>query len=104
MYWENKKNNEQRYDGIDQLTWDDLAMNTVFKKVNYTQTSVGSEYLFNQLRDIDPSLKNIQDKERLYTLLESNQGLREDILRILSGLGKQDYTNSSSFFMRIKVT
>ncbi|MEK5530182.1 hypothetical protein BK128_14070 [Viridibacillus sp. FSL H7-0596] len=98
MYWENKKNNEQRYDGIDQLTWDDLAMNTVFKKVNYTQTSVGSEYLFNQLRDIDPSLKNIQDKERLYTLLESNQGLREDILRILSGLGKQDYTNSSSFF------
>ncbi|MGG0663205.1 hypothetical protein ABE042_03745 [Viridibacillus arvi] len=98
MFWENKKNSESRYDGIDQLTWDDLAMNTVFKKINYTQTSVGSEYLFNQLRDIDPSLKDIQDKENLYELLESNQALREDILRILSGLGKQDFTNSSSFF------
>ncbi|MFE6168635.1 hypothetical protein ACFVP8_12315 [Viridibacillus arvi] len=30
MYWENKRNSESRYDGIDQLTWDDLAM-----KVNW---------------------------------------------------------------------
>lgn len=98
MYWENKKNSEPRYNGIDQLTWDDLAMNTVFKKINYTQSSVGSEYLFNQLRDIDPSLEDLQDKEKLYSLLESNQALREEVLLILSGLGKQDYTNSSSFF------
>ncbi|MBK3496327.1 hypothetical protein JFL43_15945 [Viridibacillus sp. YIM B01967] len=98
MYWKNKKNSGPRYDGIDHLTWDDLSMNTVFKKINYTQTSVGSEYLFNQLRDINPSLEDIQDKEELYRLLESNQALREEVLLILSGLGKQNYTNSSSFF------
>ncbi|WP_397538032.1 hypothetical protein [Rummeliibacillus pycnus] len=98
MYWENKKNNNPNYDGVDQLTWDDLDMHNVFQKINYTQTSVGSEYLFNQLRDIDPTHENIQDEEELYKLLENNQALREEMLLILSGLGKKDYTNSSSFF------
>ena len=98
MYWENKKNSNPNYDGVDQLTWDDIDMHTVFQKINYTQTSVGSEYLFNQLRDINPTLENIQDEEELYELLGNNQALREEILLILSGLGKKDYTNSSSFF------
>ena len=53
-YWSNKKNSKSSYDGVDQLTWDDLAMDEIFRKLNYTQSSVGSEYLFNQLRDIDP--------------------------------------------------
>ena len=97
-YWANKKNSKSSYDGVDQLTWDDLAMDEVFQKLNYTQSSVGSEYLFNQLRDINPSLVQVQNNEELYTLLASNQELREEILLILSGLGKRNYTNSSSFF------
>lgn len=97
-YWENKKRSKSGYDGVDQLTWDDLAMNEVFKKLNYTQSTVGSEYLFNQLRDINPSLVQQQNNEELYTLLASNQELREEIILILSGLGKRNYTNSSSFF------
>lgn len=97
-YWENKKNSQSNYDGVDQLTWDDLAMDEVFRKLNYTQSSVGSEYLFNQLRDINPSLMQVQNKEELYTLLASNQELREELLLVLSGLGKRNYTNSSSFF------
>ncbi|WP_186671739.1 hypothetical protein [Sporosarcina sp. BP05] len=97
-YWENKKSSKLGYDGVDQLTWDDLTMNEVFKKLNYTQSTVGSEYLFNQLRDINPSLVQVQNNEELYTLLASNQELREELLLILSGLGKRNYTNSSSFF------
>ena len=38
-------------------------------------------------------------KMNSYTdFLRSKQGLREEILLKLSGLGKQDYANSSSFF------
>ncbi|MEK5037563.1 MutS-related protein [Sporosarcina sp. FSL K6-3457] len=97
-YWANKKNSQSNYDGVDQLTWDDLAMDEVFQKLNYTQSTVGSEYLFNQLRDINPSLAQVQNNEELYTLLATNQELREELLLILSGLGKRNYTNSSSFF------
>ena len=80
------------------MTWDDLAMNEVFKKLNYTQSTVGSEYLFNQLRDINPSLVRVQNNQELYTLLASNQELREEIILILQVSGKRNYTNSSSFF------
>ncbi|MGX9134328.1 MutS-related protein [Rummeliibacillus sp. JY-2-4R] len=99
MYWENKRNSEEVYDGIDQMTWNDLSLQEVYNKLNYTQTSVGSEYLYNQLRDINPLQNNFQENEQLYGLFESKQGLREEILLILSGLGKQDYANSSSFFI-----
>lgn len=99
-YWSNRKRNSKNYDGVDQLTWDDLGMNDVFKKLNYTQSTVGSEYLFNQLRDINLSEK--QNDEELYRLIATDQQLREEILLILSRLGKQNYTNSSSFIYDLK--
>lgn len=97
-YWKNKKEHAEFYAGVDQITWDDLAMEQVFEKLNYTKTSVGSEYLFNQLRDIDPELENIHYKEELYELLTHNHKLREKVLLILSSLGKRNYANSSSYF------
>ena len=97
-YWENKKNSVSSYDGVDLLTWHDLSMDQVFQKINYTQTSVGSEYLVNQLRDITLSLDHVEEDEKLYIALENNQEIREEIMLALSKLGKRDYTNSSSFF------
>lgn len=101
-YWSNRKRNSKNYDGVDQLTWDDLAMNDVFKKLNYTQSTVGSEYLFNQLRDININPSEKQNDEELYRLIAADQQLREEVLLILSRLGKQNYTNSSSFIYDLK--
>lgn len=97
-YWRNKKERAEFYAGIDQITWDDLAMDQVFKQMNYTKTSVGSEYLFNQLRDIDPKLERLQSKEELYTLVAHDDKLREQVLLILTSLGKRNYADSSSYF------
>lgn len=96
-YWENKKRGKP-YDGVDALTWSDLSMDEVFNKLNYTQTSVGSEYLLNQLRDIELSKSAVEQDEQIYLALEKNEDLREELLLILSKLGKQDYTDSSAFF------
>src|SRR5690606_14561575 len=90
-YWRNKKERAEFYAGIDQITWDDLAMDQVFKQMNYTKTSVGSEYLFNQLRDIDPKLERLHSKEELYTLVAHDDKLREQVLLILTSLGKRNY-------------
>lgn len=97
-YWKNKKEHAEFYAGVDQITWDDLAMDQVFKKINYTKSSVGSEYLFNQLHDIDPKFEGLQSKEELYKLVEKDEKLRERVLLILSNLGKRNYANSSSYF------
>lgn len=100
-YWRNKKEPADFYAGIDGITWDDLSMDQVFKKLNYTKSSVGSEYLFNQLRDIDPKLQGLQSKEELYTLMEKDDALREKVLVILSGLGKRNYADTSSYFYNL---
>lgn len=97
-YWRNKKEHAAFYAGVDQLTWDDLAMDQVFQKINYTKTSVGSEYLFNQLRDIDPQLEGVESKENLYVLMAKDTKLREKVLLILSSLGKRNYADTSSYF------
>lgn len=99
-YWKHRKEHAEFYAGVDQLTWNDLAMKEVFEKLNYTKTSVGSEYLFNQLRDIDPKLKDVFEKEELYILLANDRKLREKVLLILSGLGKRNYADSSSYFYK----
>ncbi len=99
-YWENKRKYIGHDDGVDQLTWNDLSMQEVFEKLNYTKSSVGSEYLFNQLHDIDPRLSDVKEQEELYVLIEKDQKLREKVLLILSSLGKQNYANSSSYFYK----
>lgn len=95
-YWKNKKNNTNYY-GVDDVTWNDLSMDEVFKRINYTKTSVGTEYLFNQLRDIDFS-RDLEKDEKLYNLLETDHDLRESLLLLLVRLGKLNHLNTSSFF------
>ncbi len=97
-YWKNKKAKAQFYKGVDQLTWDDLSMDRVFKKMNYTQSSVGSEYLFNLLREVDPYANRFEGRERLFHLFTADAKLRERVLLILESLGKRPYANSSSYF------
>lgn len=97
-YWKNKNQAASTYDGINQFTWDDLAMQEVFEKINYTKSSVGSEYLFNQLREINPNTTNSEEKEELYQLLGHDQSLREKVLLILSSLGKRNHANTSAYF------
>ena len=40
---------------IDDITWNDLDMDTVFALINHTQSASGAEYLYHMLRH--PSLK-----------------------------------------------
>lgn len=82
-YWRNKRKHTDTSIGIDQLTWNDLAMQEVVEKLNYTQTSVGSEYLFDLLHNVDPELVDASGKEALNTLLANDHMLREKVLLIL---------------------
>ena len=52
-YLKNKKDKENKINDteyIDDITWNDLDMNEVFKHINNTYSSVGDEYLYNMLR------------------------------------------------------
>ena len=40
-YYKARKENENVNESIDELTWNDLDMDTVFKRTNYTSTTFG---------------------------------------------------------------
>ena len=40
----------QKENDIDEITWNDLSMDNIFARVNFTQSSSGEEYLYAMLR------------------------------------------------------
>jgi len=82
---------------IDHITWDDLEMDNVFKRINVCLTSVGEEYLYNLLHEISLNAEHIAQREKLITFLESNPETMQHIQKHLFYLGKQNYNGMTSY-------
>src|SRR5699024_6254395 len=75
---------------IDDITWNDLDMYTVFSLINHTYSSIGSEALYQRLRSYD---LNDQDQSKIESIIhfyEEHPKQREKIQFIFAQLGKQD--------------
>ncbi|OTP06933.1 DNA mismatch repair protein [Enterococcus sp. 10A9_DIV0425] len=73
---------------VDDLTWYDLDMFEVFEGINHTYSSVGSEALYQRLRNFD--FGQDQRLETLITFYEENPMVREKIQYQFARLGKKD--------------
>ena len=75
---------------IDDQTWHDLNMDSVFEKIDRTTTAFGEQMLYNILRT--PLLEDEQllKRHRIANLFQSNSILRDDILLKLRRLGSSD--------------
>ncbi len=87
--------NNQRL--IDEITWSDLEMDEVFKRINQTRTSVGEEYLYHVLHQSPMEEENIIKREPLINWLNLNPNERVEIQMIMSGCGKENYNNFSYY-------
>lgn len=100
-YYENKCN-AKIIEGstiVDDITWTDLNMDEVFKKINNTQSTVGQEKLYDMLRRSlydDDKLKN---RDRLISYFKENESDRFNLQYILGKLGysKEIYTSNCLF-------
>ena len=50
---------------VDDLTWEDLGMDFLYKSMNYTMSSAGDEYFYYLLRTPFFSMKELKERERL---------------------------------------
>lgn len=57
---------------IDDITWNDLNMDEVFKKINSTWSAAGEEYLYHTLRTPSFSQEELQRKEDLITYFNTH--------------------------------
>lgn len=86
-YYRNLSKNSND-DFIDDITWNDLDMDSVFKRINSTLSSAGEEYLYALLRKPFKSETELSERCRIISLFENSEKTRNNIQLILAMLGK----------------
>lgn len=73
---------------LDDITWNDLSMDEIFREINITQSTVGEEYLYHMLRC--PSLKEEGRNEwdSLVQFFKENETKRMEIQKLMHRFGK----------------
>ena len=67
---------------IDDITWNDLGMDEVFKCINNTNSSVGQEYLYKMLREPVADAEKLHELDRLADEFTANEKERITIQKI----------------------
>jgi len=75
---------------VDDITWYDLDLFHIFKEINHTYSSVGSEALYQRLRFFDFDKEDQDKTEDLIDFYTKNPETREQIQIIFARLGKKD--------------
>lgn len=79
--------NKNQKEGIDNITWSDLSMDDVYKKINNTESSAGREVLYDMLRNPLYSLKELKKRDNIVEYFMHNFEERLKLQLILSNLG-----------------
>jgi hypothetical protein len=95
-YWDRKLKYEKIDGAIDELTWSDLDMDDVFKRLDTCLTSVGDEYLYAILHQPRWSDEPLKEREKRIAFFTEHPQERLEIQLILSKLGKSSYNDVSA--------
>lgn len=96
-YNHNKGDND-----IDDITYNDLNMDAVYKCVNHTMTSIGEEYLYALLRTPCTDIKALKERERVINCIEADNEGRIKLQIALAGMGKLNRISVYSYINDIK--
>lgn len=80
---------------VDDITWNDLSMDDVFKRINYTFSASGEEYLYYTLRDTKKSPEELKHLEDVIQFFADTPDVRVGIQYRMSRLG---YTGKYSLY------
>lgn len=97
VYYKSRKENEKSSDSIDELTWNDLDMDSVFKRTNYTSTTLGESYLYYKYREVSYDNDYWNTTEELIKAFNQNKDLRNSIKFNLMNVGKLNDTKLIHF-------
>lgn len=73
---------------IDDITWNDLNMDEVFKRMNYAHSAAGEEYLYYSLRSPITDQETLHKREKVIDFFRENEEERVAFQVIFSKLGR----------------
>lgn len=82
-YLERHKNERQ----LDDIIWNDLGMDEVFRRIDRTYSAAGEEYLYYTLRNISCGKETLEHLEEIVTWLEGQEDTRVRIQLLMKRLG-----------------
>lgn len=84
-------------DYIDDITWNDLSMDLVYKRMNSCFSSVGQEYLYKMLRLPFNNTDKLKETDRLARYFAENERDRDEILKVFYSLGYTKKISTSDY-------
>lgn len=92
------KNTKSEAFHIDDITWNDLDMDSIFKKFNRTHTSMGEEYLYSMLRVPLLSVSELEEREKLIDFFAKAPTDRKKMQFVLAHMEKKRGVELSDYF------
>ena len=89
-YFRNK--NEE---SIDDITWSDLSMDDVYKKINNTQSTAGKEILYYILRNPIKDIEILNKRDNLIEYFRNNEDIRLELQLDFAKLGDSNDANAT---------
>ena len=83
---------------IDEITWRDLNMDSIFLKMDHTQSLAGMNFLYNLLRIPLFNKEELIHRNNIINYFRNNKDISIDIQWPLSRLGKEEGANVFFFF------
>jgi len=83
---------------VDDITWNDLDGDTLFKQINQGLSTSGEQYLYYLLRSPSLTKEEYEKRETLITIMEQNPDLRLELQVILAKLGRRKAANTTEAF------
>ncbi len=64
--------NSEEKANIDDITWNDMGMDSIFKSMNHTWSSIGEDCLYDRLRKMDYTNEELQSFDKIVSFMEDN--------------------------------
>ena len=85
----------ERQGYVDDITWNDLGLDNVFKAMNYTQSSIGEDYLYDRLRRMDFTDDELKEFDRVVDSFYSD---KDKCIKYLEHFAQIGRTKSISIY------
>ena len=98
-YFNNIKDSIGESGVIDDITWADLEMDSVFQRLNNTLSTVGEQYFYYLLRKPVTECQSLIERNRVIEFFQNNQKSRLCIQVLLAKLDKLENTDITNYFL-----
>lgn len=79
--------NQGEFD-VDDITWNDVDMDTIFMLINNTKSSMGEDYLYSMLRKLSRDKKELSKREKVISFFQKNADARNTLQTEFRFMGK----------------